>query len=110
MLAGKTRITIRLDKDVIDWFRYQVESKGGGNYQTMINNVLREYIFEKRQSFKEVFRNVLREELSTIQITITEAFFQTAGNESIRNDIVNKEIDSFAVTPPYGNQFISRPS
>ena len=64
MPAGKTRITIRLDKDVINWFRNQVESQGGGNYQTMINNVLREYIYEKRQNLEEVFRKILREELS----------------------------------------------
>lgn len=83
--AGKTRITIRLDKDVINWFRDQVESKGGGNYQTMINNVLREYIYEKRQSLEEVFRHVLREELSRLHMTIKEASFQTAGNESKAN-------------------------
>ena len=28
---GKTRITIRLDNDVLDWFRDQVEAAGGGN-------------------------------------------------------------------------------
>ena len=76
MPAGKTRITIRLDKDVINWFRYQVESKGGGNYQTMINNVLREYIYEKRQGIEKVLRHVLREELSKFQTTITEGSFQ----------------------------------
>jgi hypothetical protein len=41
---GKTRITIRLDKDLIDWFRSQVEAAGGGNYQTLINSALRNYI------------------------------------------------------------------
>lgn len=41
---GKTRITIRLDKDLIEWFRSQVESAGGGNYQTLINSALREYV------------------------------------------------------------------
>ena len=75
--AGKTRITIRLDKDVINWFRDQVESRGGGNYQTMINNVLREYIYEKRLSLEEVFRHVLREELSSLQLIITEDSLQT---------------------------------
>jgi uncharacterized protein (DUF4415 family) len=29
---GKVRITIRLDADVIDWFRDQVTAAGGGNY------------------------------------------------------------------------------
>jgi hypothetical protein len=41
---GKTRITIRLDKDLIDWFRSQVEAAGGGNYQTLINSALRDYV------------------------------------------------------------------
>ena len=85
MPAGKTRITIRLDKDVIDWFRYQVESKGGGNYQTMINNVLREYIYDKKQRFEEVFRHVLREELSRLQMAITEASFQTADASKVNH-------------------------
>ena len=31
---GKTRITIRLDNEVIDWFRAHVNDAGGGNYQT----------------------------------------------------------------------------
>ena len=29
---GKTRITIRLDNDVLDWFRSRVNDQGGGNY------------------------------------------------------------------------------
>jgi uncharacterized protein (DUF4415 family) len=40
--AGKTRITIRLDDDVIEWFKAQVHAAGGGNYQTLINSALRE--------------------------------------------------------------------
>ena len=41
---GKERITIRLDADILDWFRNRVEEQGGGNYQTMINQALHEYI------------------------------------------------------------------
>jgi hypothetical protein len=52
---GKTRITIRLDKDVIDWFRSQVEAAGGGNYQTLINSALREYL---RQAASEIAEEV----------------------------------------------------
>lgn len=33
---GKTRITIRIDDDILDWFRGEVEAAGGGNYQTQI--------------------------------------------------------------------------
>lgn len=39
--GDKTRITIRLDSDIVDWFRRQVEDAGGGNYQTLINAALR---------------------------------------------------------------------
>ena len=38
---GKTRVTIRLDGDILDWFRQQVDDAGGGNYQTLINEALR---------------------------------------------------------------------
>jgi uncharacterized protein (DUF4415 family) len=31
---GKTRITIRIDDDILEWFREQVNAVGGGNYQT----------------------------------------------------------------------------
>lgn len=61
---GKTRITIRLDDDILDWFRNQVHSAGGGNYQTLINRALREYMNSKRESLEEILRHVIREELS----------------------------------------------
>jgi metal-responsive CopG/Arc/MetJ family transcriptional regulator len=50
---GKTRITIRLDKDLIEWFRSQVEAAGGGNYQTLINSALREYVREASSQIAE---------------------------------------------------------
>jgi len=62
--TGKTRITIRIDDDVIEWFRQQVHAQGGGNYQTLINMALREYISSKRESLEATLRNVIREELS----------------------------------------------
>ncbi len=40
----KTRITIRIDTKILDWFRRIVNEAGGGNYQTMINEVLKRYI------------------------------------------------------------------
>jgi len=39
--SGKTRITIRLDDDVLDWFPDQVDKAGGGNYQSLINSGFR---------------------------------------------------------------------
>jgi len=61
---GKTRITIRIDDDIIAWFREQSEQAGGGNYQTAINQALREYI--ERQSLEELVRRVVREELRNV--------------------------------------------
>jgi len=60
---GKTRITIRLDDDLIQWFKDQVHAAGGGNYQTLINTALREYIGKKREPLEETLRRVIREEL-----------------------------------------------
>jgi uncharacterized protein (DUF4415 family) len=61
--SGKTRITIRIDDDILDWFRRQVDSAGGGNYQTMINTALREYTQNKTASLEKTLRRVIREEL-----------------------------------------------
>ncbi|MBD2086885.1 BrnA antitoxin family protein [Trichocoleus sp. ST-U3] len=60
---GKTRITIRLDDDVLAWFREQVHLADGGNYQTLINDVLRQHIQQHREPLEETLRRVLREEL-----------------------------------------------
>jgi uncharacterized protein (DUF4415 family) len=60
---GKTRITIRLDDDVLEWFRDQVDAAGGGNYQTMINAALREHIARSTEPLEETLRRVVREEL-----------------------------------------------
>ena len=60
---GKTRITIRLDNDILDWFRTQVNAAGGGNYQTLINNALRAYIQQQAEPLEETLRRVMREEL-----------------------------------------------
>lgn len=62
---GKTRITIRVDDDVLDWFRNQVEESGGGNYQTLINNALREYIQQQEEPIEVILRRVVREELQS---------------------------------------------
>ncbi|HRN62915.1 MAG TPA: BrnA antitoxin family protein [Luteimonas sp.] len=59
--AGKERITIRLDPDVLAWFRAQV--KGGGNYQTLINDALRTHIEDREGALERTLRRVIREEL-----------------------------------------------
>ena len=60
---GKTRITIRIDDDVLAWFKEQVEQSGGGNYQTLMNAALREYIQRCDEPLEEILRRVLREEI-----------------------------------------------
>jgi hypothetical protein len=60
---GKTRITIRLDDDVLEWFRHQAEVAGGGSYQSMINDALRSVSIEGPTKIETVVRRVVREEL-----------------------------------------------
>ncbi len=60
---GKTRITIRLDDDVLAWFREQVHRAGGGSYQALINEALRQHIEQAGQPLEETLRRVIREEL-----------------------------------------------
>ena len=59
---GKTKISIRLDNTVLEYFRNIVNDTGGGNYQTLINDALLEYVH--RQSTLEMVREVVREELT----------------------------------------------
>jgi uncharacterized protein (DUF4415 family) len=60
---GKTRITIRLDEDIVAWFKQQVDEAGGGNYQTLINSALRQFMKESKEPIEVILRRVLREEL-----------------------------------------------
>ena len=59
---GKTKISIRLDNAVIEFFRATVDRAGGGNYQTLINDALLEHIH--RKSTLDIVRQVVREELA----------------------------------------------
>ena len=60
---GKTRITIRIDTESLDWFRDLAREAGGGSYQTMINDALREHIASREHRLEDTFRRILREEL-----------------------------------------------
>jgi len=59
----KTRVTIRLDDDILDWFRQQVDDAGGGNYQTLINEALRSFMRQKQESLETTLRRVIRDEI-----------------------------------------------
>jgi uncharacterized protein (DUF4415 family) len=61
---GKTRITIRIDDDILEWFRNEVDAAGGGNYQTLINDALREHITRQQEPIEVILRRVVREELT----------------------------------------------
>ena len=61
--AGKTRITIRIDDELLQWFRKQAYAAGGGSYQTLINAALREHVGSKKEPLEATLRRVLREEL-----------------------------------------------
>lgn len=63
---GKTRITIRIDDDILEWFRSEVDAAGGGSYQTLINNALREHIKNQQEPIELILRRVVREELHSI--------------------------------------------
>ena len=67
----KVRITIRLDRDIVDHFRDQVRKAHRGNYQTLINDALREHL--RRPSIAQEVgaevRSVLREELRNVKVS-----------------------------------------
>lgn len=69
---NKTRVTIRLDNDILDWFRNKVNQAGGGNYQTMINDALRGHIQTEKETLEEVLRRVIREEIKHDALDKTE--------------------------------------
>lgn len=60
---NKRRITIRLDGDIIDHFKQKVIDAGGGNYQTLINDALREFMRTQSKPLEDTLRKVIREEL-----------------------------------------------
>jgi len=61
---NKIRITIRLDGDIIEYFKKQVHDAGGGNYQTLLNDTLRQYIQSESEPLEDTLRKVIREELN----------------------------------------------
>ncbi len=65
MPATKERITIRLDQDILAWFKQQVHEQGGGNYQSLINDALREYI-DGHGALEAMLRRVIHEELEPV--------------------------------------------
>jgi uncharacterized protein (DUF4415 family) len=50
VVPDPARITVRLDNDVLDWFRAEVDSAGGGDYHSLIRAALRDHIQQRRGS------------------------------------------------------------
>jgi uncharacterized protein (DUF4415 family) len=65
---GKTRITIRIDDDILHWFRDKVDTAGGGNYQSLINEALRQYVDAQEGKLEATLRKVIREELRQLTV------------------------------------------
>ena len=63
---GKTRITIFIDSDVLNWFKDEAEREGRG-YQTAINQALRNYIKQDRRPIQDIVREAVRKELKVIK-------------------------------------------
>ncbi len=61
---AKIRITIRLDDDILDWFRNEVDRAGGGSYQSLINDALRQHVRSAHEPLETTLRRVIREELN----------------------------------------------
>ena len=63
--GAKERITIRIDEDILTWFRAQVHDSGGGNYQTLINQALRSVKEGSSPNLERTLRKVIREEVAS---------------------------------------------
>lgn len=65
--AGKTKVTIRLDDDIIDYYMAEADKTGGkAGYQTLINQALRQQISAQSPTLLEAFRQVIREEIGQL--------------------------------------------
>jgi uncharacterized protein (DUF4415 family) len=61
---GKTRITIRLDEDLLDYFLQEADRSGGTHgYQTLINEALRQHVEGKAPKIADTLRRIVREEI-----------------------------------------------
>ena len=81
---GKTRITIRLDDDLLDWFRAQVHERGGGNYQTLINDALRDHITREDDFLADTLRRVIREEVAPYMVPAKPRTRVAGGAQGVR--------------------------
>jgi uncharacterized protein (DUF4415 family) len=63
---SSTLTTLRIDNDILDWFRQRVHQQGGGDYEALMNDVLRQYIQNQDSTLESTIRRVIREELKSM--------------------------------------------
>jgi uncharacterized protein (DUF4415 family) len=63
---GKTRITIWIDTDTLNWFKDMAEREGRG-YQTAMNDALHSYTQQEHKTIQEIVREAVREELKKMK-------------------------------------------
>ncbi len=62
---GKTRITIRIDDDIVEYFLSEADKAGGEiGYQTLINKALRQHLEGKAPRLDDTLRRIVREEMA----------------------------------------------
>ena len=56
--SNQTKLTILIDNDLLEWFGEQVDQAGGGDYLTLINEALRDYVEKsKHQNNKKEIKS-----------------------------------------------------
>jgi uncharacterized protein (DUF4415 family) len=51
--SHQTKLTILIDNDILEWFGEQVDRQGGGDYLTLINEALRDYVEQNQQTSQQ---------------------------------------------------------
>lgn len=63
--TNKIKTSIRFDPEILNWFKNKAIEAGGGNYQTLINQALKDYMATQGEPLERVLRRVIREEMHT---------------------------------------------
>ena len=69
----KVRITIRLDREILDYFRRMAVSEGKGNYQTFINDALGDYIKAENVPVQLLVSRILDQAIAEVKLMKAQA-------------------------------------
>ncbi len=64
--SHQTKLTILIDNDILEWFSNQVEQAEGGDYLTLINQALRDYMKDKNREYQETEKEKLIQEIENL--------------------------------------------